>query len=160
MSKGKKAATAIFIIAVVVIIGIIAWFYFSSNSAEKAQLESETQTSQVSETESRSEVTSNTTTKPAQTTEKTTVKETTRRDTTVKVDNYQLPLTVREAMDALQIHYGDKYEINSTVEENGLNYFSVNIDGEKFASVAVDLSTGQAEETIKETGAKTQFSLV
>ncbi len=160
MRKGKKAATAIFIIAVVVIIGIIAWFYFSSNSAEKAQPESETQTSQVSETESRSEVTSSTTTKPAQTTEKTTVKETTRRDTTVKVDNYQLPLTVREAMDALQIHYGDKYEINSTVEENGLNYFSVNIDGEKFASVAVDLSTGQAEETIKETGAKTQFSLV
>lgn len=114
---------------------------------------------QVSETESKSETTSSTTA-AEQTTEESTTQETTRKDTTVKVDNYNLPLTVKEAMDALQIHYGDKYEINSTVEENGLNYFSVNIDGEKFASVAVDLSTGQAEETIKETGAKTQFSLV
>lgn len=160
MSKGKKAATAVFIIAVAAIIGIIAWIYFSSDSADKTQTESESQTLQVSETESKSETTSSTTTAAEQTTEESTTQETTRKDTTVKVDNYNLPLTVKEAMDALQIHYGDKYEINSTVEENGLNYFSVNIDGEKFASVAVDLSTGQAEETIKETGAKTQFSLV
>lgn len=159
MSKGKKAATAVFIIAVAAIIGIIAWVYFSSDSADKTQTESETQTLQVSETESKSETTSSTTA-AEQTTEESTTQETTRKDTTVKVDNYNLPLTVKEAMDALQIHYGDKYEINSTVEENGLNYFSVNIDGEKFASVAVDLSTGQAEETIKETGAKAQFSLV
>ena len=159
MSKGKKAATAVFIIAVAAIIGIIAWVYFSSDSADKTQTESETQTLQVSETESKSETTSNTTA-AEQTTEESTTQGTTRKDTTVKVDNYNLPLTVKEAMDALQIHYGNKYEINSTVEENGLNYFSVNIDGEKFASVAVDLSTGQAEETIKETGAKTQFSLV
>lgn len=159
MSKGKKAATAVFIIAVAAIIGIIAWVYFSSDSADKTQTESETQTLQVSETESKSETTSSTNA-AEQTTEESTTQGTTRKDTTVKVDNYNLPLTVKEAMDALQIHYGDKYEINSTVEENGLNYFSVNIDGEKFASVAVDLSTGQAEETLKETGAKTQFSLV
>lgn len=159
MSKGKKAATAIFIIVIAVIIGVIAWVYFSSASKDKMQAESETQTSQISETESSSNTTAPTTQKQ-QTTEESTAQETTRRDTTVKVDNYNLPLTVREAMDALQIHYGDKYEINSTVEEDGLNYFSVNIDGEKFASVAVDLSTGQAEETITETGAKTQFSLV
>lgn len=158
MSKGKKAATAIFIIVIAVVIGIIAWVYFSSAAKDKTQAESETQISQVSETESSS--TAAPTTEKPQTTEESTTQQTTRKDTTVKVDSYNLPLTVREAMDALQIHYGDKYEINSTVEENGLNYFSVNIDGEKFASVAVDLSTGQAEETITETGAKTQFSLV
>lgn len=158
MSKGKKAATAVFIIAVAAIIGVIAWFYFSSDSKVETQTESDTQTSQVTEAESSS--TTAGTTQKQQTTEESTTEETTRKDTTVKVDSYSLPLTVREAMDALQIHYGDKYEINSTVEEDGLNYFSVNIDGEKFASVAVDLSTGQAEETIKETGAKTQFSLV
>lgn len=159
MSKGKKAATAVFIIVIAVIIGVIAWVYFSTDSKDKIQAESDTQASLVSETESSSN-TSAPTTQKQQTTEESTTQETTRKDTTVKVDSYNLPLTVKEAMDALQIHYGDKYEINSTVEEDGLNYFSVNIDGEKFASVAVDLSTGQAEETIKETGAKTQFSLV
>ena len=78
----------------------------------------------------------------------------------MQVTGYMLPLTVREAMDALQMHYGSAYEINSTVEENGLNYFSVNLNGERFASVAVDLVTGRAEETIRETGEKTDFSLV
>ncbi len=83
-----------------------------------------------------------------------------RKDTTVQVTGYKLPLTVKESMDALQIHYGSDYEINSTVEENGINYFAVNLNGERFASVAVDLVTGRAEETIRETGAKTEFSLV
>ena len=78
----------------------------------------------------------------------------------MQVTDYELPLTVREAMDALQIHYGSDYEINSTVEENGLNYFAVNYNGERFASVAVDLNTGKANETITETGATTEFSLV
>lgn len=97
---------------------------------------------QVSETESKSETTSSTTA-AEQTTEESTTQETTRKDTTVKVDNYNLPLTVKEAMDALQIHYGDKYEINSTVEENGLNYFSVNIDGENLHPLPLTFQQGR-----------------
>ena len=114
---------------------------------------SDTQTKTPSVSESETQTTSESTTQN-------TTAGTTRKDTTVQVTGYMLPLTVREAMDALQMHYGSAYEINSTVEENGLNYFSVNLNGERFASVAVDLVTGRAEETIRETGEKTDFSLV
>ena len=57
-------------------------------------------------------------------------------------------------------HYGNDLEINRTIEENGINYFAVYKDGEKYASVSVDLVTGKATETITATGDKTQFSLI
>ena len=63
-------------------------------------------------------------------------------------------------MTALEERYGSDYEVNSTVEEDGINYFAVYKDDEKYASVAVDLSTGEATETIVTTNEKTEFSLV
>lgn len=156
MSKGKKAATAAVIILIAAVVAVAAWYYFG-NAGKSAEPESEsisdTQTNTPSVSESETQTTSESTTQS-------TTAGTTRKDTTVQVTGYMLPLTVREAMDALQMHYGSAYEINSTVEENGLNYFSVNLNGERFASVAVDLVTGRAEETIRETGEKTDFSLV
>ena len=71
-----------------------------------------------------------------------------------------LPLTVNQVMTALEERYGSDYEVNSTVEEDGINYFAVYKDDEKYASVAVDLSTGEATETIVTTNEKTEFSLV
>lgn len=160
MSKGKKAATAAVIILLAAVVAVAAWHYFG-NAGKSAESESETVSESISDTQTKtpSVFESETQTTSESTTQSTTAG-TTRKDTTVQVTGYMLPLTVREAMDALQMHYGSAYEINSTVEENGLNYFSVNLNGERFASVAVDLVTGRAEETIRETGEKTDFSLV
>lgn len=156
MSKGKKAATAAVIILIAAVVAVAAWYYFG-NAGKSAEPESETVSESISDTQTKTPSVSESET---QTTSESTTAGTTRKDTTVQVTGYMLPLTVREAMDALQMHYGSAYEINSTVEENGLNYFSVNLNGERFASVAVDLVTGRAEETIRETGEKTDFSLV
>ena len=160
MSKGKKAATAAVIILIAAVVAVAAWYYFG-NAGKSAEPESETVRESISDTQTNTpSVSESETQTTSESTTQSTTAGTTRKDTTVQVTGYMLPLTVREAMDALQMHYGSAYEINSTVEENGLNYFSVNLNGERFASVAVDLVTGRAEETIRETGAKTDFSLV
>lgn len=160
MSKGKKAATAAVIIIIAAVIAVAAWYYFG-NAGKSAEPESEAVSESISDTQTKTPSVSESETKAtSESTTQSTTAGTTRKDTTAQVTGYMLPLTVREAMDALQMHYGSAYEINSTVEENGLNYFSVNLNGERFASVAVDLVTGRAEETIRETGAKTDFSLV
>ncbi len=160
MSKGKKAATAAVIILIAAVVAVAAWYYFG-NAGKSAEPESETVSESISDTQTKTpSVSESETETTSESTTQSTTAGTTRKDTTVQVTGYMLPLTVREAMDALQMHYGSAYEINSTVEENGLNYFSVNLNGERFASVAVDLVTGRAEETIRETGEKTDFSLV
>mgnify|MGYP005792338193 FL=1 len=160
MSKGKKAATAAVIILIAAVVAVAAWYYFG-NAGKSAEPESETVSESISDTQTNTpSVPESETQTTSESTTQSTTAGTTRKDTTVQVTGYMLPLTVREAMDALQMHYGSAYEINSTVEENGLNYFSVNLNGERFASVAVDLVTGRAEETIRETGEKTDFSLV
>lgn len=160
MSKGKKAATAAVIILIAAVVAVAAWYYFG-NAGKSAEPESETVSESISDTQTKTpSVSESETQTTSESATQSTTAGTTRKDTTVQVTGYMLPLTVREAMDALQMHYGSAYEINSTVEENGLNYFSVNLNGERFASVAVDLVTGRAEETIRETGEKTDFSLV
>lgn len=156
MSRKQKVLTALIVLIAAAAAGG-AWLYFSGAAEKESAGETQTSGQTQTQTQTYSE------TQPAAEKEQSTVKTTvsaTRRDTTAQVTDYELPLTVKEAMDALQTHYGKEYEINSTVEENGLNYFAVNYEGEKFASVAVDLNTGKAAETITETGAKTEFSLV
>lgn len=157
MNKKHKIIITIAVIVVAAVAGGSAWSQFSGT--EEPQTESEPQTVTVSETQTQQQNETVSVSDSADSTAKAT-ESTTRHNTTVQVTDYELPLTVREAMDALQIHYGSDYEINSTVEENGLNYFAVNYNGERFASVAVDLNTGKANETITETGATTEFSLV
>ncbi len=80
--------------------------------------------------------------------------------TTVQAKNYELPLSINQAMLALEGHYGADYDVNSTIEEDGINYFALYKDDEKYASVAVNLMTGEATETIMETNQKTDFYLV
>lgn len=74
--------------------------------------------------------------------------------------NYNLPLSINQAMNALEERYGAEYDVNSTIEEDGINYFAVYKNDEKYASVAVNLMTGEATETITETNQKTDFYLV
>lgn len=163
-SKKSKKKSALIAIAAVVIIAAACVFAYINFGSDKDG-ENTSQTVQSSDTVSNSETQSSTntsTTTTAQTTDKTT-QSSTKEHTTVTTTQpigYYLPLTVGDAMDALSEHYGSGFKVNSTVEENGLNYFSITKGDEKYASVAVDLSTGKATETISATGEKTEFSLV
>jgi len=81
-------------------------------------------------------------------------------ETAKQEKNYNLPLSINQAMNALEDKYGAEYDVNSTIEEDGINYFAVYKNDEKYASVAVNLMTGEATETIMETNQKTDFYLV
>jgi len=80
--------------------------------------------------------------------------------TTKQAKDYELPLSINQALNALEEHYGTEYDINATIEEEGIHYFALYKDDEKYASVAINLSTGKATETIMETNQKTDFYLV
>lgn len=163
-SKKSKKKSALIIIAAIVIIAAACVFAYINFGSDKDG-ENTSQTVQSSDTVSQSETLSSTktsTTKAAQATEKTT-QGSTKEHTTVTTTQpigYYLPLTVGDAMGALSEHYGKGFKVNATIEENGINYFSITKGNEKYASVAVDLSTGKATETISATGEKTEFSLV
>lgn len=154
--KGKNGKTAKAIIAVLVIIvialaGVI--FYMNYPHGDAPEDASTTQSTTLDSTKA-SEKEKSTDKSQAQTTEEQTTA------TTKQPTGYSLPLTVNEALDALSEHYGSDFDINSTIEENGLNYFAIYKDDVKYASVTVDLITGKATEKIISTGEKTQFSLV
>ena len=57
--------------------------------------------------------------------------------------------------------YGKGYQVNATVKEGGYQYFSVyDKNGNKYASVKVDLSTADAVETLtNSSGAPNTFNL-
>lgn len=164
-SKKSKKKSALIAIAAVVIIaaaGVFAYINFGSDKDGENTSQTVQSSDTVSQSETQSSSKTSTTTSTAQTTDKTT-QGSTKEHTTVTTTQpigYYLPLTVGDAMDALSEHYGSGFKVNSTVEENGLNYFSITKGDEKYASVAVDLSTGKATETISATGEKTEFSLV
>lgn len=72
------------------------------------------------------------------------------------------PITVNQALDILDNDfYGKGYEVNATVKEGGYQYFSVyDKNGNKYASVKVDLSTADAVETLtNSSGAPNTFNL-
>lgn len=154
-SKKTKAVVIIFIIAVIAAAGVFL-FINSKNTNEEAA------SNPSSEAISDSQIRTAESTSPQQNqndaAEGST--ESTSAPTTKQAEGYMLPLTVNEALDALYEHYGNGFDINSTIEEDGLNYFAIYRNGEKYASVEVNLSTGNATETIMENGTKTNFSLV
>ena len=71
-----------------------------------------------------------------------------------------LPLTVDDALAILSSRYGKGYAINMSTVENGYNNFAVFKDDERYASISVNLSTGEATERIIETGKQTKFNLL
>lgn len=71
-----------------------------------------------------------------------------------------LPLTVNDALDILSEKYGSDYRINMSTQENGIFYFAIFRDDQRYATVKANLSTGEATETITETGKATSFKLV
>ena len=150
-SKASKAVIAVLVIIVIALAGVIIYMNYPREKAPE-----ESSSSQSTTLERVSTTKKDVPSSEAQT--QTTDIQTTA--TTKKPAGYSLPLTVNEALDALSEHYGSGFEVNSTIEENGLNYFAVYKDDVKYASVTVDLITGKATEKIVSTGEKTQFSLV
>lgn len=152
-----------FVVAVVLVIAAVFGIYYLflvKNDTKENETISRTQSVSVSETISSSKP-KETEKQTSESTSAVTVSSAANPNTTTKqAKNYELPLSINQALNALEEHYGNEYNINATVEEDGINYFALYKDDEKYASIAVDLSTGEATETIMETNQKTDFYLV
>lgn len=165
MAKKKNNSSKYikFVVAVVLVIAVVFEIYYlflDKNDTKENETISRTKSVSVSETISSSKPKES----EKQTSESTsavTVSSAANPNTTTKqAKNYELPLSINQALNALEEHYGNEYNINATVEEDGINYFALYKDDEKYASIAVNLSTGEATETIMETNQKTDFYLV
>ena len=88
-----------------------------------------------------------TTTKPAETTTK-----------KAKEDSGSA-YTVNQALDALTNYYGKGYDVDGTVSEGNNYYFAVYKNKKKYASVKVNMQTGDAVETRTKDGATANFNV-
>lgn len=77
-----------------------------------------------------------------------------------KVYAASLPLTVDDAIAILHSRYGNDYRINRSTAGEGYTNFAVFKDDERYATVSVNLSTGEATEIITDTGKQTKFNLL
>lgn len=147
--KNKKIT--FLIVAAVIIIAVVAFVIYGGTKESSKETQSN-QTTISSTTDNYSEPTANTTVLQTTT-------ESIKSSSENNQNNIALPLTVNDAMDLLQERYGKSYTVNSTVEENGINYFAIYKNNVKYASVGINLATGEATETITETNVKTDFYL-
>lgn len=152
-----------FVAAVVLVIAVVFGIYclfLDKNSIGENETISETKSVSVSETVLSSKPQE--TEKPtSESTSEVTASSAANPNTTAKqAKNYELPLSINQALNALEEHYGSEYSVNATIEEGGINYFALYKNDEKYASIAVNLLTGEATETIMETNQKTDFYLV
>lgn len=135
----------------------------TETSQTTTQAEATENTSVTTGSGTQSESTSDTT---SQSGTSTTKKETTtkkKQKTTAPADSdKKSPITVNQALDILDNDfYGKGFEVNATVKEDGYQYFSVyDKNGNKYASVKVDLSTADAVETlVNSSSAPNEFNL-
>lgn len=97
--------------------------------------------------ESTTNVATDTTAKPAETTTK-----------KAKEDSGSA-YTVNQALDALTNYYGKGYDVDGTVSEGNNYYFAVYKNKKKYASVKVNMQTGDAVETRTKDGATANFNV-
>ncbi len=170
-NKEKKNTNVVrnilFILIAVIVIAAIAVMFFKGSFKNT---ETETETESISSSDivntngsNTNNVIDNITDNPSENTSDSSEYQTTEKSTAKPYSpskNYSLPLNVKEVLDMLSDHYGKDYQVNSTVTENEYNYFAIVKNGEKYASVKVNLSNGDATETIIETGQTSDFNLV
>lgn len=77
-----------------------------------------------------------------------------------KIYAASLPLTVDDTIAILHSRYGKDYRINRSTAGEGYTNFAVFKDDERYATVSVNLSTGEATEIITNTGKQTKFNLL
>ena len=133
MNKGIKAALAL---------GLCCVTAAGLFGCSKAAPEETTQPATVATNTS-----TDTTTKPAETTTK-----------KAKEDSGSA-YTVNQALDALTNYYGKGYDVDGTVSEGNNYYFAVYKNKKKYASVKVNMQTGDAVETRTKDGATANFNV-
>ena len=72
---------------------------------------------------------------------------------------YRHAYTVNQALDALTNYYGKGYDVDGTVSEGNNYYFAVYKNKKKYASVKVNMQTGDAVETRTKDGATANFNV-
>ena len=140
MNKGIKAALALGLCCVT------AAGLFGCTKAAPADRPAAT-AADTTVPESTTNTSTDTTTKPAETTTK-----------KAKEDSGSA-YTVNQALDALTNYYGKGYDVNGTVSEGNNYYFAVYKNKKKYASVKVNMQTGDAVETRTKDGATANFNV-
>ena len=77
-----------------------------------------------------------------------------------KVYAASLPLTDNDAIAILKSRYGSKCSINKSTQNGAYTNFAVFKDDDRYATVSVNLSTGEATEIIMDSGKQTTFNLL
>lgn len=77
-----------------------------------------------------------------------------------KVYAASLPLTDNDAIAILKSRYGSKCSINKSTQNGATTNYAVFKDEDRYATVSVNLSTGEATEIIMDTGKQTSFNLL
>lgn len=145
MNKGIKAALALGLCCVTA-----AGLFGCSKAAPEETTQPATVATQSAATtvpESTANASTDTTTKPADTTTK-----------KAKEDSGNA-YTVNQALDALTNYYGKGYDVDGTVSEGNNYYFAVYKNKKKYASVKVNMQTGDAVETRTKDGATANFNV-
>lgn len=165
----KKARVLLsLVLAAVICISFAGCKSNKDDSADTSQ--STTQAAATESTSGNDTTNASTPVESTDTTEQSSTSTTQKQSTTKKVQkttapadsDSKSPITVNQALDILDNDfYGKGYEVNATVKEGGYQYFSVyDKNGNKYASVKVDLSTADAVETLtNSSGAPNTFNL-
>ena len=77
-----------------------------------------------------------------------------------KVYAVSLPLTDNDAISILKSRYGSGYSINKSTQNGAYTNYAVFKNDDRYATVSVNLSTGEATELIMDTGKQTSFNLL
>lgn len=161
-ANNKKKIIVLVLCVIVVVTAIVVGVVYSQSTEEP------TTTEYISQSEAIESSTSETTTKS--TTESTTediedesVSNSTTKQTTAKQTTHAdmaANISVEEVLNYLETFYGDTYEVNSTIYEDGYQYFAVfDKRGNKYASVKVNLTSGEMIETITQTGQTNEWNI-
>ena len=142
MNKGIKAALALGLCCVTA-----AGLFGCGKAAPEEATQPAATTADTTVPESTTNASTDTTTKPAETTTK-----------KAKEDSGNA-YTVNQALDALTNYYGKGYDVDGTVSEGNNYYFAVYKNKKKYASVKVNMQTGDAVETRTKDGATANFNV-
>ena len=142
MNKGIKAALALGLCCVTA-----AGLFGCTKAAPEETTQPAATAADTTVPESTTNTSTDTTTKPAETTTK-----------KAKEDSGNT-YTVNQALDALTNYYGKGYDVDGTVSEGNNYYFAVYKNKKKYASVKVNMQTGDAVETRTKDGATANFNV-
>ena len=142
MNKGIKAALALGLCCVTA-----AGLFGCTKVTPEETTQPAATTADTTVPESTTNASTDTTTKPAETTTK-----------KAKEDSGNA-YTVNQALDALTNYYGKGYDVDGTVSEGNNYYFAVYKNKKKYASVKVNMQTGDAVETRTKDGETANFNV-